>query len=198
MRIVYNMTYKKEILDEKVDNSEKIFSIFEDHVDIISKGNREIKFGHKVNLATGRSNLILDCEILVGNPSDTKLLLPTIDRINENYDIIPRDCCTDGGYASSENSHGAKERGISNIVFNKIRGSMQNHCSSKKMETMLKKWRSGVEAVISNLKRGFNIFKCNWKGRSHFDAKVLWSAIGYNIRVITSLMLEKMKVVQIQ
>ena len=56
----------------------------------------------------------------------------------------------------------------------------------------IKKWRSGIEAAISNLKRGFCLRVCNWKGWEHFQAKVLWSVIGYNIRVMTSLVLQKL------
>lgn len=51
----------------------------------------------------------------------------------------------------------AKGKGIINIVFNKIVGSLANIATSKNMETRLKKWRSGMEAVISNIKRGFNL-----------------------------------------
>lgn len=54
-------------------------------------------FGHKINLATGKSNLIIDCHIPKGNPADTKLFKPTIDRVIENYGITPRDSSTDGG-----------------------------------------------------------------------------------------------------
>jgi len=86
----------------------------------------------------------------------------------------------------------AKGYGIVNIVFNKIVGSLKNVVTSVQMETRLKKWRSGMEAVISNLKRGFQLFRCEWKGRGHFDAKVLWSVIAYNIRVMTCFMLEKL------
>ena len=60
------------------------------------------------------------------------------------------------------------------------------------METQLKKWRGGMEAVISNLKRGFNLRKVNWKGKDHFDAKVLWNVIVYNFRVITSRIFEQL------
>lgn len=45
--------------------------------------------------------------------------------------------------------------------------------SKKNMETRLKKWRSGIEANISNLIRGFNLTRCNWKGHEHFKSKVL-------------------------
>ena len=61
------------------------------------------------------------------------------------------------------------------------------------METRLKKWRSGIEAVISNLKRGYEVFRCQWRTKAHYDAKVLWSVIAYNIRVMTALMLSKIE-----
>ena len=193
MQQVYDMTYRREILGESVPNDEKICSIYELHTDIIVKGSREILFGHKVNLATGKSNLILDCEILKGNPSDTTLYQGTMDRVIKNYERIPRDSATDGGYASLSNLEYAQKTGIINIVFNKVKGSMQNVCNSKHLETRLKKWRSGIEAVISNLKRGFNLRVCNWKGWEHFQAKVLWSVIAYNFRVMTALVLQRLQ-----
>lgn len=190
---VYAMTHRHEILGEKAPNEEKLFSIYEEHTDIIVKGGREATFGHKINLATGVSSLIIDCKILGGNPSDTKAYGGVIDRIKENYGVVPRDMATDGGYASLKNQQSAREAGIVNIVFNKIVGSLKNLTSSLNMETRLKKWRSGMEAVISNLKRGFDIFRCEWKTRAHFDAKVYWSVIAYNIRVMTHLLIGRMQ-----
>ena len=78
-------------------------------------------------------------------------------------------------------------------MFNKIKGSLQNIVRSKNMETRLKKWRSGIEAVISNLKRGYELFRCEWKTRARFDAKVYWNVIVYNIRVMTGALLAKMQ-----
>jgi len=192
MQQVRSFVYRKQILGESVPNDEKVFSIYELHTDIIVKGSREILFGHKVNLASGRSNLILDCEIPKGNPSDVNLYSKTMDSVIENYGITPRDSANDGGYASLDNLNYAKGKGIINIVFNKVKGSMQNICSSKHMETKLKKWRSGIEANISNLKRGFNLRVCNWKGWEHFQAKVLWSVIAYNFRVMTAIVIRKL------
>jgi IS5 family transposase len=190
---VYSMTHRHEILGEKVPNEDKLFSIFEDHTDIIVKGRREATFGHKINLATGASMLIIDFKILDGNPGDTQAYGGVIDRIKENYGVVPRDMTTDGGYASLLNQQLAKDKGIVNIVFNKIVGSLKNLTSSKSMETRLKKWRSGIEAVISNFKRGFDMFRCEWKTRLHFDAKIYWSVLAYNIRVMTSLLVGRMQ-----
>lgn len=185
MQLVYDMAYLKEIKGEKVPNEEKIYSIYERHTDILVKGARDIKFGHKVDFSSGKSNLILNCRVLRGNPSDSKLFAPAIDAIIGDYGKVPRDSTTHGGYASLANQSYAKEKGIVNIVFNKIVGSLANIATSKNMETRLKKWRSGMEAVISNIKRGFNLGRCTWKGFEHFEAKVLWSVIAYNIRVMT-------------
>jgi IS5 family transposase len=188
---VYDMTYRKEIAGESVPNDQKLFSIYELHTDIIVKGSREIKFGHKVNIGTGKSNLILTCEVLEGNPADSTLYQGTIDKLIESYGKVPRDSATDGGYAAKANVEYAQEKGIVNIVFNKIVGSLKNIVSSKNMETRLKKWRSGIEANISNLVRGFNLKRCNWKGLEHFKSKVLWSVIAYNIRVMTLALLRQ-------
>jgi IS5 family transposase len=188
---VYSMVHRKEILKESVPTDEKLFSIYERHTDMIKKGGREILFGHKVNLASGKSNLILDCEIVRGNPKDSSLYAPTLDRVIKNYKIVPQDIVVDGGYTSQENQDYSKKKGIVNIVFAKIAGSMENIVSSSHMETRLKKWRSKIEAIISNLKRGFNIRTCIWKGWEHFQSKVLWSVLGYNFRVLTSLTLRQ-------
>jgi len=193
MEQVYDVTYRKEIEGEKVPSEDKLFSIYEQHTDIIVKGQREALFGHKVNLAAGKSNLVLDCKILRGNPSDKSLYQPTIDNIIQNYETIPRDSASDGGYASLANRDYAQKAGIANIVFNKVVGSLQNIVSSLNMETRLKKWRSAMEAIISNIKRGFKIHICNWKGWEHFQAKVIWSVLAYNFRVMTGLILVKLR-----
>ena len=191
MKQVYSMSERKEIKGEKVSNDEKIFSIYEQHTDIIVKGGRKALFGHKINLTDGKSKLILDCQILRGNPSDTNLFCQTIEKVKDSYGQTPKSIVADGGYASKANHKKAVDQGLVNVVFNKIVGSMKNIVSSKNMQTRLKKWRSGIEGTISNLKRGFNISKCNWKGWVNFQAKVLWSVIAYNIRVMTGLMIAK-------
>ena len=185
------MTYQKQIEGKSVPNDEKLFSIYELHTDIIVKGGREVLFGHKVNLIDGKSKLILGCDILRGNPADTKLFTESIEAVKTKYDKTPTSVAADGGYASKDNLSEAENMGLTNVVFNKIVGSLKNLVSSKNMQTRLRKWRSGIEATISNLKRGFNIGRCNWKGWDNFQSKVLWSVITYNIRVMTGLVIAK-------
>lgn len=188
MRKVYSMTYRKEVLAEKVPNNEKVFSIYEQHTDIIVKAPGKHQFGHKILLADGKSGLMMGCEILKGNPADSTLFSSSLKSIEEAYGQIPRSATADGGFAAKDNLNNS----LVNVVFNKVTRSMANRVSSKNMETRLKKWRSGIEASISNLKRGFKISRCTWKGWEHFCSKVMWSVLGYNIRVLTQLFAAKL------
>jgi IS5 family transposase len=61
------------------------------------------------------------------------------------------------------------------------------------METMLKKWRAGIEAVISNFMRGLNASICPWKGWEAFKCFVLWRVITFNLRVIAKFLLTELE-----
>ena len=192
MQQVSNVAYRREILQEQVPVAEKLFSIFEDHTDCIIKGGREPVFGHKINFTSGKSNLIMDCIQQRGNPADVTYFPTTLDHLATNFDLIPRDIAADGAFASTANVLEAQARGLVNIVFNKVKGAMHNIASSKKMETMLKKWRSGMEAVISNFKRGLKASLCTWKGWEAFQCFIWWSVITFNLRIIAKWLIEKL------
>jgi len=195
--IVYKISYKFQIDGEKVETKDKIFSIYEEHTDIISKGIRETVFGHKINLATGKSNLFLYCKVEEGNPSDKLLFEEPLIKIEENYKDVKKatkSTATDGGYATIDNKDFAISKGIVNIVFTKIVGSLKSVAESTEIENKLKKWRAGIEGCISNLKRGLNLGRVTWKGLDMFNSKVFWSVIAYNIRVLTGHILKDMKI----
>ena len=192
MQQIQNVTYRREILNEQVPVADKLFSIFEDHADCISKGSREAEFGHKVNLTVGDSHFVFDCILERGNPADTGYYPKTIDNLKNNLGIVPESIASDGGYASKANRDYALSKNIKNVVFNKVKGALQNVASSKKMETLLKKWRSGVEAMISNFKRGLNAGICTWKGWEAFEKFVMWNVITFNLRIIARSVLQQL------
>jgi IS5 family transposase len=110
MEKVYSMTEWHEILREKVSVEKKIFSIYERHTDIIVKGKREVGFGHKVQLSGGKINLILSCEIVEGNPKDSKLYEGTLEGVKKEYGKTPESSVADGWY-ESRREHRVRERG---------------------------------------------------------------------------------------
>jgi len=71
--------------------------LFEPHADIIRKDGRQVQYGHKLNLAAGRSGLILDVVVEAGNPADAERFLPMLDRHIARSGRAPRQTAADGG-----------------------------------------------------------------------------------------------------
>lgn len=66
---VVDQTQRRVFNDEKVPAAEKIVSVFEPHTDIIVKGQRDVMYGHKINLATQRGDgFVTYLNIEHGNP----------------------------------------------------------------------------------------------------------------------------------
>jgi IS5 family transposase len=119
---VISQTSIRVFNDEKVPVSEKVVSLFEPHTDIIVKDNREVYFGHKLNLTSGKSSMILDIVIEPGNPADSERFLPMIENHIGTYGCPPQKITADGSYASKDNLKKAKDEGIKDVVFHKKRG----------------------------------------------------------------------------
>ena len=86
---VIGQTERRVLHGEAVPAGEKIVSLFEPHADIIVKGARDVQYGHKLNLTTGRSGLILDLVIEPGNPADSDRFLPMLERHIAFYGAPP-------------------------------------------------------------------------------------------------------------
>ena len=162
---------------EKVDASAKVVSIFEPHTDIIVRDRRDTDYGHKICLTSGVSNLILDCLITEGNPADTTLTTPMLDRQKQLYGRYPLKACFDGGFASKDNLKEAKSRQIKDVCFAKKRGIKETEmCRSQYVYRSLRRFRAGIESGISWLKRCLGLTRCTWKGWDSFKSYV-WSSI---------------------
>jgi transposase, IS5 family len=77
---IIDQSERRVLAGEAVPAAEKLVSLFEPHADIIVKGGRDVQYGHKLNLATGKSGLILDAVIEAGNPADAERFLPLLER----------------------------------------------------------------------------------------------------------------------
>src|SRR5262245_24926766 len=115
---------QRRVLDgEIVPASEKLVSLFEPHADIIVKGGRQVQYGHKLNLANGKSGLILDIVIETGNPADAERFVSMLDRHIARTGAPPRQTAADGGYASRANLAAAKARGVADVAFHRSAAS---------------------------------------------------------------------------
>ena len=186
-RIIWQ-TERRVLHGETVAANEKIVSLFEPHADIIVKGRRQVEYGHKLNLTTGRSGLILDLVIEAGNPADSERFLPMLERHIAFYGEAPRQAAADGGYASRLNLSQAKALGVHDMAFHKKAGlRIKDMVKSNWVYRKLRNFRAGIESGISCLKRAFGLARCVWRGLDHFKAYVWSSAVAYNLALFARL-----------
>jgi transposase, IS5 family len=182
---VIDQTERRVLKGEKVPASEKIVSFFEDHTDIIVKGQRDTEYGHKVFLSGGASTMILGCLIIRGNPADSDQYQSLLEQHQQWYGRMPRQVTADGGFASKDNLAFAKETGVKDAVFAKKRGlSILDMAKSAWVYKKLRNFRAGIEAGISVLKRAFGLDRCTWSGWEGFTRYVWNSIVSYNLLVI--------------
>jgi len=187
---VMNQTERRVLKGETVPASEKVVSFFEEHTDIIVKGQRDTEYGHKIFVTGGRSTLILDCLIVRGNPADSDTYATMLDRQKARYGRMPRQVAADGGFASRDNLAYAKKNGVKDAVFAKRRGlSVVAMAKSAWVYKALRNFRAGIEAGISTLKRGFGLSRCSWKGWDGFKRYVWSSIVSYNLLVLARIRL---------
>jgi IS5 family transposase len=185
---VIDQAARRVLQGEQVAAAEKIVSLFEEHTDIIVKGRRDIQYGHKLNLSSGRSGLILDAVIEEGNPADSERFFPMLERHMEHYGKAPRQMAADGGYASMENLRDAKQRQVTDVVFHKKCGlKLEAMAKSPWVYRKLRNFRAGIEANISCMKRAYGLARCTWKGLAHFRAYVWSSVVAYNLALFGRL-----------
>jgi transposase, IS5 family len=185
---VIAQTERRVLHGEAVPANQKIVSLFEPHADIIVKGGREVQYGHKLNLTTGRSGLILDLVIEAGNPADSERFLPMLKRHIAFYGEAPRQAAADGGFASRDNLAQAKALGVHDMAFHKKAGlRIKDMVKSNWVYRKLRNFRAGIEAGISCLKRAFGLARCVWRGLDHFRAYVWSSVVAYNLAVFARL-----------
>ncbi len=141
-----------------VPASEKVVSLFEPHADIIVKGGREVQYGHKINLATGRSGLILDVVVETGNPADAERFLPMLERHIASHGQPPRQIAATAACRQRGDDAQAKALGVSDVAFHK-KGHLgiEAMVKSRWVYRKLRNFRAGIEANISCLKRAIGL-----------------------------------------
>jgi len=179
---VVDQTERRVVHGEAVPAEEKIVSIFEEHTNIIRKGNRDTLYGHKLCLSAGRSNLITDLVVLDGNPNDSTLTVAMMKRHAELFGTCAEQAAFDAGFASIENLDALKAHGITDVMFHKRVGlDIADMVKSSWVYKKLRNFRAGIEGIISFLKRAFGVHRSRWKGLRSFKACAMSAVVSANL-----------------
>jgi IS5 family transposase len=189
---VIDQTERRVLRNESVPASDKIVSLFEPHTDIIVKDRRETYYGHKVTLSTGRSGMVVDMFIEKGNPADSTLMVRCAQRHAALFGQSPERAAFDGGFASRSNLEALQASGTREACFSKPAGvPVDAMTSTPRVRRILKRFRAGIEATISFLKRSFGLARCTWTGIVRFRAYCWCSTVAHNLLTIARHLLAR-------
>lgn len=187
---VLGQTRRRVFAGESVPAREKVVSIFEDHSDIIRKDFRETYYGHKICLNVGKTSMVLDCQILEGNPADATLAVQAIERQQAILGQPPRQAAFDGAFGSKANLKAIKKFGTQDVVFTKGKFlKVSEMAKSLYVYRTLRHFRAGVEGVISYLKRTFGLHRCTWRSWPSFQSYVWSSIVASNLLIMARAVL---------
>jgi IS5 family transposase len=169
-----------QILNQKKDSKDKIYSVHAPEVECVSKGkaHKRYEFGNKVGVATtSRDNWVVGIQAFHGNPYDGHTLTPTLEQVERLTDWQVKDVYVDQGY-----------RG------NGYQGDTQvNIVSPRKMKRAtrsVKRWlkrRSAIEPVIGHIKSDNRMSKNFLKGKEGDQINALLSGCGFNMRKLLAV-----------
>jgi IS5 family transposase len=172
---------RAQIEGEKVPASERVFSLFERHTELIKRGRREkpVEFGHKVLLCESAERFITDYEVYAKQFPDCELTESVIERHEKLFGTRPEVVAADKGFCPEAEKFAALARQVDTLA---IPRRMQDF-----MDKVLAHWqafRAGIEGTISGLKRAFRLIRCFFRGFRSFEAAVGLGVFCHNLIVL--------------
>ena len=164
---------------------ERIVSFHDSEARPIRKGklNKAVEFGRTLQLVQDSSGVILHYEVYRGNPNDSTELLSVLRQTKTSLGIKPKELAADRGYYSADNVLKLGKAGIEKVGIPKVGRLSRNEKTHqrKKWFRQLQRFRCGIEASISMLKRKFGLGRVLAKGSA---GTAIWTGLAifaYNL-----------------
>jgi hypothetical protein len=182
--------HERIIGERQLKNGEKILSLYEGHAAVYVRGKAgaEVEFGSQLLLGESESGVIVDWELVNGNPqADTKMLGRSLDRLKQTTGGTSiRRVCGDRGFDSKANRGMLENGGIYNAICPKAPGELKRRMKEAEFAGMQQR-RSQTEARISIFKNGFLGSPLLSKGHGNQSREVAWSVLAHNLWVIARM-----------
>jgi IS5 family transposase len=190
---VMDQTRLRVLEGEQVPSTEKVYSIFEPHTDLIKRGKVEtpVEFGHKVFLDESAQGLITQYTVLSGNPGDEVHVEPSLQRHRETFGHAPRLYGSDRGFHSQSNLQACRRSGVKIVCIPQRGGKKTSRQEAYEKSAAFKKgqrFRAGIEGRISVLFRGRGMKRCRAQGRERFELLVGAAVLANNLMRIAALL----------
>ena len=170
-------------------SDEKLLSIADPDVAYMKKGNREPRIGYKPQLARSEKGLVTALIVPKGNVGDAPLLQQLLKQSFERTGLVPKETSGDGGYASRANRVWQLEVGVEKPSFSSSKGKAITPIEDwESLEFLnLRKWRSAVEALMSQLKDQVGFGAVIKRGWERVKAELTDKVLAFNFMRLSTL-----------
>jgi hypothetical protein len=185
--------HERIIGERKVDNAEKILSLYEPDIQVLVRGKAgaEVEFGNKLLLGENRQGIILDYQLWPESaPADASLLVESLERVVVGLKNKMGAVGGDRGFASKANSGGLAWAEIFDGLCPKSPAALKERMKEPRFVRMQKR-RSQTEGRISILQRGYLGRPMRAKGFAHRELAVAWGVLTHNLWMLARLKREK-------
>ncbi len=192
---VVDQARRRVLNGEQVPASEKLYSIFEPHTDLIKRGkiNKPIEFGHKVFLAESARGLITQYRVLDGNPCDEDHVESSLKAHRETFGSFPKVFATDRGFDNARNQKTCRQARIpcASIPQRGGKKTAQRQAFEKSPDfKKAQRFRAGIEGRISVLFRGRGMKRCLAQGKERFRVFVGVAVLANNLMKLAELLIQ--------
>jgi hypothetical protein len=190
--------HERIIGERKVDNAEKILSLYEPDIQVLVRGKAgaEVEFGNKLLLGENRQGIILDYQMWQETaPADSSVLVESLERVVVGLKKKMGAVGGDRGFASKANSGGLAWAEIFDGLCPKSPAALKERMKEPRFVRMQRR-RSQTEGRISILQRGFLGRPMRAKGFVHRELAVAWGVLTHNLWMLARLKREKQEPVR--
>ncbi|MCP5093337.1 MAG: ISNCY family transposase [Gammaproteobacteria bacterium] len=187
-RSVIDQTQRRVFGREKVPATEKLYSIFEPHTELLIRGKagKPIEFGHMILIQQCGEKFITDYGVYETRPADHSLVDPALKSHEDLFGKMPSEFSGDKGFYKSTEKIDELELKIPTVSIGKKgkRNQRENERESSLAFKLAQAFRAGVEGSISFLKRALRMFRCFNKGWEHYVATVGSTIFAHNLLIL--------------
>ena len=177
------------------EGSTRVVSLHDTDARPIAKGRigRPVEFGYKAQVLDNAQGIVLDHEVVVGNPPDAPMLAPAITRVKALFGRAPKAVTADRGYGEAKVETEIESIGVKTVAIprkGRPRAERRELEYSRRFRKLVK-WRTGSEGRISHLKHAWGWNRTLIDGIDGARIWCGWGVFAHNATKIVALIEER-------
>jgi len=181
--VVVDVARRVWIHGEVVPASERVFSIFEPHTELIKRGRRSkpVEFGHAIWLGQTRDRFITQFGVMEKKIPDCRLHDPVLEKHEALFGRPPEVLAADKGFRANPDAMAALRERVRVVAIPQRLKDFADEAF-----VALQQFRAGIEGSISVLKRAFRLFRCPYRGFKSFAAHIGLGVVCHNLVLLAT------------